>query len=231
MDQDSGVTTLSEGLGAPPLNMPARHKGWTVAGVAFALGFPALPIARWEHEFASTWHLIAYDLIWWAAIAGLLFYVLIFEGRAPSSVGFRKIRVGDVAVGLAGGVVALAGLGTIFFLIFPLLHVSEGQQLHQLTATPLWWRLASVARAAVGEEVLFRGYAITRIRDFSGSLSLAAWVSWAIFTVEHVEVWGWGHLLIAGFGGAVLTSLFIWRKNIWVSIFAHAIVDGVAVLL
>jgi membrane protease YdiL (CAAX protease family) len=144
--------------------------------------------------------------------------------------GFRKIRTADAAVGLGGGVVALAGVGAIFLLLFPFLHISEGKQVHQLKATPLWWRLISLVRAAAGEEIYFRGYAITRIRELSGSLSLAALFSWVVFTVEHVEVWGWGHLLIAGFGGAILTGLFVLRNNIWVSIFAHSIVDGAAVL-
>jgi len=43
-------------------------------------------------------------------------------------------------------------------------------------------------------------------------------------------VWGWGHLLVAGFGGAILTALFVWRKKIWVSIIAHSIIVGVAML-
>jgi membrane protease YdiL (CAAX protease family) len=68
------------------------------------------------------------------------------------------------------------------------------------------------------------------IQELTGSRHKAIVVSWAIFTVEHVGIWGWGHLLVAGFGGALLTALFIWRSNLWVSILAHAIIDGVAVL-
>jgi membrane protease YdiL (CAAX protease family) len=90
--------------------------------------------------------------------------------------------------------------------------------------------LISVIRAAVGEEFFFRGYSISRLREISGSEPVAVFLSWAIFTVEHVGIWGWGHLLIAGFGGAALTFLFVWRKNLWVSIIAHAIIDGFAVL-
>jgi uncharacterized protein len=51
-----------------------------------------------------------------------------------------------------------------------MLHLSESQQMNQLVSTPFWWRAISVIRAAVGEEVLFRGYAISRSRELSGSL-------------------------------------------------------------
>jgi hypothetical protein len=56
-----------------------------------------------------------------------------------------------------------------------------------------------------------------------------AW-SCAAFTVAHVGWWGWGHLLIAGFGGAALTALYLWRRNLGVNILAHAVVDGAAFL-
>jgi membrane protease YdiL (CAAX protease family) len=41
-----------------------------------------------------------------------------------------------------------------------------------------------------------------------------------------VGPWGWGHLLIAGFGGLTLTLLYVWRRNLWANIIAHFIVDA-----
>ena len=199
-------------------------------GLALALGFPALPVSHWEDEFKNVPHLVGYEAIWWAVVILLLAYVHLLEGRPLSSLGFVRTTLSDLVVGILGGVVTLAGLAGIFLTVLPLLHISEGRQLGQLTSAPLWWRIISVFRAAVGEEVLFRGYAISRLRELSGSSSLAIFLSWAIFTVEHVGIWGWGHLLIAGFGGAALTLLFVWRKNLWVSIIAHTIIDGAAVL-
>jgi membrane protease YdiL (CAAX protease family) len=37
-------------------------------------------------------------------------------------------------------------------------------------------------------------------------------------------------VLVAGFGGLLFTLLYLWRRNLWVNIIAHAIVDGVAIL-
>jgi uncharacterized protein len=80
-------------------------------------------------------------------------------------------------------------------------------------------------------EVLFRGYAVERLEELTGNLNLAAISSCAVFAFAHVGPWGWAHLLIAGFGGGVLTALYLWRRNLWVNIIAHFIVDGAVVLL
>jgi membrane protease YdiL (CAAX protease family) len=98
-----------------------------------------------------------------------------------------------------------------------------------MTLTPLIDSI-SVLRAGVSEEVLFRGYPIERLQEWSGSRALAAIVPLIAFTLAHVGPWGWSHLLVAAFGGAMLTVLYLWRRNLWASMLAHCLIDGVAVL-
>jgi uncharacterized protein len=207
-----------------------RKKIFALVGVLFALGFPAIPISRFFDEFANTRTLIGYELIWWAAVVALLAWVR-FAGREPlSSIGFRRPGMKNIALGVATGIVSLAGLATILYVIFPALHINETQSIDQVMSMPLWWRWIIVIRAAVGEEVLFRGYAIERLQRLTGSARLAGIISCVIFTILHVGYWGWGHILIAGFAGALLTILYIWRRNLWANILAHFIVDGAAFL-
>lgn len=204
-----------------------------VIGVLLTLGFPALPVSEWENEFANVGHLVGYEIIWWAVVAFVLLYVLLAEGRPLRSIGIRAPGVRDILLGISAGVVILAGLAAIYYVLFPLLHVSESrehQQMNQLITTPLWWRFISVVRAAVAEEVLFRGYALERLEELTGSVKIAATVSCAIFALEHVGQYGWTHLLLAGFAGAVLTGLYVWRRNLSGTMIAHFIVDGVALL-
>jgi membrane protease YdiL (CAAX protease family) len=203
----------------------------TVLGLFVALGVPALPLSRWENEFGSVWHLVGFEAIWWALIIFILLYVRLVERQALASIGFRTPNLRGILLGIAGGIVMLAGLTAIYYGLFPLLHLNEDQKMNQLMTTPFWWRFISVIRAAVGEEILFRGYAIERLRELTGSVRVASIISCAIFALEHVGPWGWGHLLIAGFAGAILTLLYLWRRNLWVSMTAHFIVDGTIVLL
>ena len=208
------------------------ERSWMlVVGILFSLGFAAFPWSRWENEFAGVDHLIGYEATWWTAIGVVLAYVVWVERRPLRSLGLRSFGMRDALIGLLTGVVTLACLAAIYYKVFPWLHLSEGGSMHKLQATPLWWQVISVIRAAVGEEVLFRGYALERTEELTGSPMFAGVFTCTIFALEHVSVWGWGHLLIAGFGGGMLTALYLWRRNLWVNMIAHVVVDGVTVLL
>jgi len=202
-----------------------------IIGLLLTLGCASLPISAWEDEFAGVGHLVGYEVIWWALVALVLLYVRFVEGRPLESIGFRRLDLKGGLLAIAGAVVMLAGLAGIYYLVFPALHLNEEPQLNQLINTPFWWRVISVVRAAVAEEILFRGYPIERIRELTGSLTVAAVVSCAIFALAHVGAWGWSHLLLAGFGGVILTVLYLWRRNLWVNMITHFIVDGTAILL
>ena len=202
-----------------------------VVGIVFSLGFAAFPWSRWEHEFAGVGHLIGYEAIWWAAVALVLAYVVWVERQPLRSLGLRSFGIRDALIGFLTGVAILVGLAAIYYKILPWLHLSEGGTMQKLQATPKWWQVISVIRAAVGEEILFRGYALERTEKLTGSAIFAGVFTCTIFALEHVSVWGWGHLLITGFGGGMLTALYLWRRNLWVNMIAHVVVDGVTVLL
>jgi membrane protease YdiL (CAAX protease family) len=202
----------------------------TLIGLVVALGFAFIPWTDLEHEFANVAHLVGYEAIWWAVVAFMLWWVVYAERRPLTSIGFHRLRRGDVLAALAAAVVMVAGLAAIYYVVFPLIHFTEQSKMNQLLATPVWWRAISVVRAGVSEEVLFRGYAIERLHELTGNRRLAAVISGVLFAWAHVGPWGWGHLLLAGYGAILLTALYFWRGNLWANILAHTIVDGVGVL-
>jgi len=210
------------------LPTPSRWPTWL--GLLLALGLVSLPFSLWIDEFANERHLVANEAIWWLYVTGMLVYVLRVERRPLSSIGFRRLGARDIAIGIGAGIAILAALACVYYLIFPLLHWDLSQGMNRLAATPLWWRLISTVRAAVSEELLFRGYAMERLRELSGSRGVAAGVSCAVFMLDHVPTWGWQHLAIAGIGGIALTVLYLWRRNLWVNILAHFIVDAASML-
>ena len=203
----------------------------TVIGLLVTLGFATIPISKFFDEFASVRNMIGYELIWWTLVTLVLLFVRYLERRPLTSIGFRKPGIWNILIGIASGLVILAGLVFIYYVVFPALHVSEDQQMSQLVATPYWWRFITVVRAAVAEEIFFRGYAIERLQELTGSVKFAGAFSCIVFAVEHVGFWNWSHILIAGFAGIILTVLYIWRRNLWVNMIAHFVVDGAAFLL
>jgi len=208
-----------------------RRSAPTIVALLLILTIPGLPLSKWENEFAGVSHLVGYEVIWWILTLSVLFYVRRVECRPLSSIGFRSVSLKDLLIGLGAGIVMIAGLAGIYYGVLPALHLSESPQVNQLVATPFWWRLISVIRAAIGEEVIFRGFGIERGRELFGSLRIASALSWIVFTLEHIATWGWSHVLVAGFGGLLLTLLYVWRRNLWINIIAHFVVDGVSVLL
>ena len=86
-------------------------------------------------------------------------------------------------------------------------------------------------RPLMGEEVLFRGYPIERIEELNGSRWVAGIVSCAAFTYAHLSYWGGAQLVIAAFGGIVLTVLYVWRRDLPSNMLAHFIADGTGFLL
>jgi membrane protease YdiL (CAAX protease family) len=201
-----------------------------VAGVLLALGLFSLPFGTWIHEDAGLANHVAYELIIWAWVAVMLLYVLRVERRPLSSIGFRAVGAKDAAIAVGAGILILALLALISFVIFPALHWSESSQVASVLALPYWLNVLIVVRAAVSEEILFRGYPMERLEELTGSRTVAGVVTCTVFTLDHVGFWGWHHIFIAGSAGALLTLLYLWRRNIWVNMVAHFIVDAAAFL-
>ncbi len=209
------------------------RKPWLlgILGLLLALGCISLPFGTWDHAFASVGHMAANELVYWGLVVAILLYVSRIERRPLASIGFRRPGSKDIIVAAATGALIVAMLGVMYLVVFPAMHWDETQQIQTLTAVPFWLRFIAVVRAAVSEEILFRGYALERVQELTGSRSAAGVFTWAIFTLEHLSYWGWHHLLIAGTAGAMLTLLYLWRRNLWANMLAHFIVDAVGFLL
>ena len=160
----------------------------------------------------------------------MLAYVVVIERRPLGSIGLRRPSVRDGIAALAIAVVTVLGFDALYLLVFPVLHLTENAQIEKLTSAPGWWPAISVVRAGVSEEVLFRGYSIERLQASTGSRALAAAISLLVFTVAHIGPWGWSHVLVAAFGGAMLTLLYLWRRNLRANICAHCLIDALAML-
>lgn len=172
------------------------------------------------------------EILWWLLILAVYAHVLLVERRALSSIGFRRPRPLDLLLGAVTGLLLIAGMVAIYSVVFPLLHLQiNARVVGMLKHTPLGYRVLLVTRAAVAEETLFRGYPIERLQEWSGSRLLAGSLTWAAFTYAHLSTWGAAQLIVAGYGGLLLTVLYLWRRNLWVNMIAHWMADGIGFLV
>ncbi|MGH6890432.1 MAG: lysostaphin resistance A-like protein [Rhizomicrobium sp.] len=201
-------------------------------GLLLTLGVGLLPLGQWGRAHSGLGHLLGGEIFWWIAVVVVLLYIAFVERRPFASVGFRRPKALDIVLGVVAGILLLAGIVVIYQVVFPLLHLKmNAREMHTLYNTPFWYRVILVTRAAVAEELLFRGYPIPRLGELSGSVAFAAVVSCAAFTYAHLASWGPAQLIVAGYGGVILTILYVWRRNLWANMLAHWIADGAGFLL
>lgn len=212
--------------------MTAARRTITLTGLVLALVVPAIGPTRFLPAMPGIDPLLVREGFWWVLWATVMLYVLVVERRALSSIGFRRPTWRTFAYGALGAGVAGAGMAAIYTFVFPALHLQANvAEIHKLLDTPYWFRVLLVTRAAVMEETLFRGYGIERLRELTGSSWVGGIVTWALFTLAHLSAWGWAQLLIAGWGGLVLTLLYLWRRDLICNMTAHWITDGVGFLM
>lgn len=211
---------------------PSQGRQWISAsiGLLLAIGLISMPFGQWLGQFRNLGGMIRTEAAFWVIVAVVLLYVRFIERRPLSSIGLRKPGGLDLVLAVATGALIVALLAAMYLVVFPALHWSEGAQFKTIAAIPYWLQCLVVVRAAVSEEIVFRGYGIERLQELTGSRAVAGLTTWSIFTLDHIGYWGWHHLLVAGSAGAVLTLFYLWRRNLWANMLAHFIVDAVGFL-
>jgi membrane protease YdiL (CAAX protease family) len=165
---------------------------------------------------------------------GIVAAVLRFRGQSAKSVALTASRLGvNIALGLAA---VAAGFVTFYLclcallVIEPLMWEVMGDNADRITLMlPRMHPVFLVAlMGVVGfyEELVFRGFLLTRLRRASGSWVIAVAVSSVLFAVPHA-VEQQPAAVLPLFGLAVVFSLFtIWRKSLIPAMIGHALFNS-----
>jgi uncharacterized protein len=205
-------------------------RGWTRAGAVVLMVVFGLPIAGWIVPGETLAAMIAREGLYWMMAAAIVAFVLVVERRPLSSIGLVRPRWSMLLYGVLGGIVALAGMALLYYFVLPRLGSDLATKFAAITATPFMLRAEVVVRAAVLEELFYRGFMIERLSEILRNRWIAALVSLVAFVSAHLSFWGWGSLLTAGWGGLVLTVLYLWRRDLATNMLAHGLTDAVALL-
>lgn len=214
----------------------ARSSGlgrWrALIGVVLALGLPALPLASWAFPATDLGSHIGREGVWWGIGAVIVVWVLCVERLPLSSIGLRRASWKTFAWGFGAAVLMMATVMLSYAVIFPAFGLKmNGAQVASLTHAPLWLQTATMVRAGVVEEILFRGYAIERLWTLAGSKWLAGAISAVVFVAVHLGSWGYAQLIVVGFGAAILTLLYLFRRDLASNMLAHFLTDFVGFML
>ncbi len=212
---------------------PATRNWLAALGLLLALGSILAKASQLGAVYFGMAPIVSANLFWWAMAALVPLYVLLVERRPLSSIGLKRPDWKTFAFGL-GAVVACIAAMPLVMLALRALH-EQGQmgspQSNALAALPFWFRLQLVARAALAEEIVFRGYTIERVEQLTGSRVAAFVVSVATFTLAHLAYWGWGAMIGVATVGTIVTLLYQWRRDLGANMVAHFVLDGIQLLL
>jgi len=213
-----------------PTQPRTQNRVVILIGLAIALGLPFSHLSAWTKLHSGLGPLWGGEVFWVAFFLLILCYVLLIERRPLSSIGFRRPGLADFATGVLAAILIVAGdIG--ISVVDRILHLTVKAETAALFVAPFGYRVFIVTRAALVEEMAFRGYGIERIVDLTGSRWLAAFLTFVVFTLAHYPGGGLAVALAAACGGLFLTLLYLWRRNLWATIWAHWLTDAVGLLL
>jgi membrane protease YdiL (CAAX protease family) len=203
--------------------------GATWVGLSIAL-FGIL-IARWAVSlfypgFSFTATLWKESLIWVCVIA------LLFIMRRGERLPLRSINLGTTPVKssiLWGGILTLL-CGVTGSVVAGLTHFEGGEMGAALMKLPVWLVVLVVLRAGVVEELFYRGYAIERLQRLGLNRYWASIIPLLIFGFAH-GINGWANVVLALALGAVLTAVYLWRRDLVANMIGHFLIDLISVLL
>lgn len=215
----------------PSRRLPAP----ALLGLALAFGLPAALLALRPSELfphlPTAQQVMAGEAGWWLAALAVLLVMFVGERRGLGSIDLRAPGLRSLMWGVAGSVVLIALFAAVQVLLQLLgLGVSQSAAV-DFGQLPVWLILAMALRAGVVEEILFRGYAVTRLEGLTGRTWLAALISLGAFVALHATSWSAGHLIFVGVAGGALTAMYLWKRNLAANIIAHTLVDVAGLLL
>jgi len=90
---------------------------------------------------------------------------------------------------------------------------------------PKWLDWSGLVANGIAEEVGFRGYAIERIEELTGSTLLGASVPFIVNALVHAPVWGFHGMLAKAPILMLFVVLYLWRRNLPACALAHLLMD------
>jgi membrane protease YdiL (CAAX protease family) len=221
MKGDSDIAVKSD----PPTRLSA------LIGLVVAFGWPLLLLIPGlsTHQITNIHDDIVNVSVKWLVVIVLCVIAFAVQRRGPSELGMRMLGWRDGLAALGGVIVAFILSGAAGRIVA---MPSSLTDLHKIAAVPLNLRIAVVLTAAVCEEFMYRGFGIEEIAYVIGKRWLAGLLSLILFTFSHAGLYGMSAtLIIPALVGAVLTGLYLWRRNLPSCMLMHAVMDAIFIIV
>jgi hypothetical protein len=201
----------------------ARLPPLTVGTIALSLlGLPLFVLALGAFD-ASVPPAVSIG-VFWALAAVVLGVAVGVEDLSLADVGFRRPGWVDLGYLLGTSVAVLL----VYVLTDPLvstLGLPVADDAGAVSAgAGIGVAIARAVTIGVVEEILYRGYPIERLLEYTDSPLVAGAVTWGVFTLAHVPRWPLGNLVQTALVAGVLTLVYLRRRTLVPVVGAHVLV-------
>jgi membrane protease YdiL (CAAX protease family) len=160
----------------------------------------------------------------WAGV--LVWIIRRKELRGWESVGLQRASLGKTALWV---LLTIPMIGLALFLSFLLIMLfklpfGSSPDAASFEQLPIWVLLFVIVRAGLLEEFFYRGYVIDRLQRLTGNRLLSVGIPLVLFGAFHYRQ-GWAGIIIAFLTGAVLTGVYLYKRNLWICITVHFLTD------
>lgn len=193
----------------------------TITGVVLALLGPTLLVLLTSYLKLG---FIGAELFFWGLAITILFIVRVWERKPLASIGFKRFTIKDAVWAIVFAAALFLSFPVIYGTLIWLEVPVAIEMFKALGALPIPILFLLALRAGFTEEILNRGFLIERLLQLTNSKVVAAVLPLLIFILSHLA-WGVAHLLFVTVGGILLTLLYFWKRNIWLNIICHFLVD------
>jgi len=166
----------------------------------------------------------------WSYGAVVLAIALFGERRTLASIGLGRPGIWAPLWGIGAAIALLALGGVASFITYQVLHAPNHTpaQIEALVRGSLDYALLLAIRAGVIEEIFYRGLAIEQLTVLTGNRLLAAAVATLAFVAVHLVHFDLRQLIPIAMVSVGLATLYLWKRNLWINIIAHTLIDALA---
>ena len=226
------MSTTTHAAGQTTSGLP-RATGLVVALAGpFLVQFLVAPLMLQSSLRSTTAVLLSQGMLW--LLAGTVIAITRrWEHKPWFWLGLRPLSGRAALLACVFGVMLVFAVPALTVAVKRLVPPSDGGTMENLaTSAPAWLLLVTVLTAGVTEELLFRAYPIERLTRLTGKRWPGALLSLAAFVAIHLQGWNLGHVLGVVLPlGAVMTGLYLWRRNLIFMIITHCVLDLPLVLI
>lgn len=199
---------------------------WWMLLIGLAIAYSPMFLNRVARELGATWGWMDGPpsvLVWnWVAVLLLCLFILRVERRSLRSIGLVKPGGKDLLWALVFWIITVAVSGFVHSWFPP----AESNGLDAMLALSVPVLVLILITVSITEEICYRGYAIERLSELTGSLGVAVAISFILFLIPHILFFGPHWLLYQGVGVVLLYILYVWRRNLYACMLLHFLGNG-----